>query len=377
MKVAIVGSGIAGSTLAINLAKNNFKIDMYEMRKAPKAICGGGLGFYALDRIGKMDEEIHKLLIQNTKSYIDSFLVYTSKYTKNNYKLAGERYKSLYDKSEIDGFEMLKLTRENLKIEREHLGIIMDRHTLDEGAVKLAKSYGVNYYNNTKVDPNTLKDYDYVIDARGVDGWNLNTNTFIVAYQEYYPTPLKKGNVMEIYFDNDLFDMGYAWFMPKGETTKIGFGDKVDKVKRIGLHEYMNYVHDFTSTHDDMISFEGAQLPLSGKVKLREGKVFKVGTSAGFIDPLTGGGIRMAIESAIILSKALQHQNPYLYYLMKTAYLRGQIRMSTIARNRLIKMSNERMTHTLVKIKEKLNNKRVTDSIYLEVLTLIPYLFMS
>jgi len=64
MRVAIVGSGISGSTLAINLARRGVKVDLYEMREKPKGICGGGLGFYALDRIRKMDDEIYEVVVE-------------------------------------------------------------------------------------------------------------------------------------------------------------------------------------------------------------------------------------------------------------------------------------------------------------------------
>ena len=38
MRVAIVGSGISGSTLAINLARRGVKVDLYEMREKPKGL---------------------------------------------------------------------------------------------------------------------------------------------------------------------------------------------------------------------------------------------------------------------------------------------------------------------------------------------------
>jgi len=368
MRIAIVGSGISGSTLAINLARRGVKVDLYEMREKPKGICGGGLGFYALDRIRKMDDEIYELLLKSTRSYITSFKVYTRKNTRQGIDLSNQ--------ISVDDFESLEITGENLRIKREKLGIIMDRHVLDEEAVKIAISYGVQYYNRMRVNPYELNGYDYVVDARGVDGWAMDENTFLVAYQEYYPTPKERGNVMEIYFDNSVFNMGYSWFMPRGGEVKVGFGDVVDKVKREGLKNYMNYTKIVTKTEDKLLSFEGAQLPLSGKVVLRKGKVYKVGTSAGFIDPLTGGGIRMGIESAIILSRALLSSNPYLYYLLKTAYLRGQVLLSRLARDKLVRMSNEEMTRTLLRLREKISGKKVTDSVYLEVIRLIPQLFV-
>ena len=90
MRVAIAGSGISGSTLAINLARRGVKVDLYEMRDKPKGICGGGLGFYALDRIGKMDDEIYELLLKSTRSYITSFKVYTRKNTRQGVDMSNQ-----------------------------------------------------------------------------------------------------------------------------------------------------------------------------------------------------------------------------------------------------------------------------------------------
>ncbi|MEM3290531.1 MAG: NAD(P)/FAD-dependent oxidoreductase [Candidatus Micrarchaeaceae archaeon] len=313
MNIAIVGSGISGTTVAKRiLDKTNANIDIYEMRSEPKAICGGGLGEYALQRIMNYDKEIYNIMMRSTKTVIK-----TAKLQISDGQKTAE-----YDMSADD-----------LNIDR--LGVVMDRHELDNTMLKTVVKMGANFIPKTKVNPEELVGkYSYVIDARGVDAWDRNTKDMVVAYQEYYP---KSSDDLVLYLNTNMYKLGYAWSFPKGNEVKVGYGED-SKIVGNRNREYMKLTKDVFGISGEPTKVEGSPLPLNGDIKLKSGNVYRVGTAAGFIDPLTGGGIRMAVESGIQLAKTIL-KNEVWRYRFYSWKLETQIKLSLMIRNRLLNMS--------------------------------------
>jgi geranylgeranyl reductase family protein len=101
-------------------------------------------------------------------------------------------------------------------------------------------------------------------------------------------------------------DFGYVWIFPKASHLSVGIGSMTKGAHSLPQH--------FISSMDTMgINLRSAKLkghPLPIYIKpepVHKGRVLLTGDAAGLIDPLTGEGIRHAIESGRMAAEAILH----------------------------------------------------------------------
>ena len=108
---------------------------------------------------------------------------------------------------------------------------------------------------------------------------------------------------------------GYYWIFPKAHHLSIGIGTFKRGEKTmprllqeamanlgVSLESYKRYAHP---------------IPIrTRRESLQQGRVLLVGDAAGLVDPLTGEGIRHAVESAHIATKAIISENVAQYTRM-------------------------------------------------------------
>ena len=323
-KVAVIGAGPAGSTLARLLAKEHIYVDLYQENGKPRGYCAGGLGFYAIDKLCQMDSVVCSAIKDSTLETVQNVLIALS--------LRGQVLDQIY----VNAKELY----------RNSLGVVMDREKFDKLLMDKAVNAGAFLIDKRAEPRELLKQYDFVVDARGFSAWkpcrgSEYTVQWWIKRRTYGPT-------MVLHFDYVL-KSGYYWYFPAGPTgAKYGFGES--------LKEYPKKKRLILETGAKLWrikpwEYEGktyaAVLPLCGKVRLYEEGVFYVGTAAGFIDPATGAGIRYAIESAHALADAIKNSRSKtvarVRYYINTVKLRTEIKTLWRIRKHIIEKDMARL----------------------------------
>jgi len=360
LKIAVLGAGPAGSTFAL-WVKNlhpSWEVDIYEARKNPKSICAGALGFHAIKRIaGKVPSYVINKAKENEIYEVNICLDNGKKYCA---KIV----------SETD----------------EALGVVVNREKFDRQILKLAIDNGANYYPETFARPVNgttieykLNDtwrrehYDFVVDARGADGYGTWVSDMHILFQKYVEG-VKDRESIDIVFNFSKIHKGYFWRIPGNGYDKIGFGEQhsrymlLCRAEKEMLEKYMMKLF-YGDSKPPVISVMGATLPCTGKVRLVHKGVFKIGTAAGLVNPFTGAGIYYAIESGYNLAHSIEDNGylTYLKYRAKEIVHINEIRISKYLQKKLSKPS------TMKKALMTINGVRVKpDKLYRLVLKYIP-----
>lgn len=119
------------------------------------------------------------------------------------------------------------------------------------------------------------------------------------------------------YRDNPAFifgevRQGYAWIFPKADHLSMGV---VSLRPRPGeIRAVLDRIAGRCQIPLDGVKLQGHSIPLHlRREQVAAGRVLLVGDAAGLADPLSGEGIRMAIKSASLASKAILQGRPDLY----------------------------------------------------------------
>ena len=355
MKIAVLGAGPAGSTFAYWVKKlhPSWEVDLYEMRKSPKSVCAGALGFHAINKIrkiipGKIIRHAQESDIFSVKMVLEGKKKYSATINSYDYNLPA--------------------------------GIVVNRVQFDLLLLDLATDYDVNYFPETPATPINGKTvlvgkpgerremkYDLVVDARGSEGYHELWDSKIHVLEQYFVGENIDPSMIYIFFNFDVIKLGYLWIIPGHGYDKIGYGEIVSEYSK-NSEKYREYV--MSKIENREIEFkEGATLPLEGKVKLVDKGVFKIGTSAGLVNPFTGAGIYYAIESAYNLAKSIT-DNKYITYLKyrgREIVHINEIRVSKYLRK---KLSNEK---AMLKALKAINGVRIKpEKLYRLVIKYLP-----
>lgn len=300
MKIAVLGAGPAGSTFAKTVKElhPSWEVDIYELRKEPKSVCAGALGFHAIEKIIKAVGR--EVLIKTMETEIFEVRI----------RLEGK----------VNKEAVITSYNQNIRA-----GIVVDRKKFDRELLKLAIDAGANYYPSSYAVPKSSREilvrqyegtvksrkYDLVVDARGSEAWSHYSKIHVLEQvfaksKDFDPTTLI------IVFNFDVIKTGYLWIIPGSNYEKIGYGEE-QKYFNLCPNMYREYMNKYLD-RKEIIHKEGATLPLAGKVKLTDNGVFKIGTAAGLVNPFTGAGIYYAIESAYNLATSIS-DNKYFTYL--------------------------------------------------------------
>ncbi len=110
---------------------------------------------------------------------------------------------------------------------------------------------------------------------------------------------MENNNVIQLYFGS-VAPGGYTWIFPKGDDiANVGIGvlkTHTDKTAKEHLDEFIKNCPETQNAQAVEINMGGD--PVGGLIKERVGdNILVVGDAAGFVNPLTGGGINSALES--------------------------------------------------------------------------------
>ncbi|MBI1807208.1 MAG: geranylgeranyl reductase family protein [Ignavibacteria bacterium] len=292
---AIVGSGPAGSSAALALAKEGFNVLIVEKASLPRyKTCGGGVVRRArnllpvnIDRVVKQNCSVAELHLHDTDLHFRAM-----------------RHEAIITMTMREDFDLLLLhtARDDGAVvlaECEVLDVTQDRHS-----VTLTTTQG-----NISAK--------FVIAADGVTsivakkcGWKENRR--VVPALEYEVSVsqeiLQRFNIAAR-FDFGIVPQGYAWIFPKGDHLSVGV--LTTRRGSANLNEYIKEYFMITGLTDiTRTERHGFMIPLSPrKDSFVKNRVLLVGDAAGFVDPVTAEGITFAIKSGQLAAGALIEGN--------------------------------------------------------------------
>ncbi|MDT7905378.1 MAG: NAD(P)/FAD-dependent oxidoreductase [Sulfolobales archaeon] len=261
MRVAIIGAGPAGLSLAYFLKRGGIEAEVFESLNRP------GLKPCAWGLITGI-EDLVPLRKESIISEIKGFRIYLN--GKLVFDVRGDR----------------------------KLGYIIDKPRFLED---IASEVEVRYNSHVikrggeyrLQDGSPLKGYDRVIEATG--HYSLGKEHAIPAIQ-YITDYQQDPEIVEFYFYSGL--LGYAWVFPDRNGAKIGIGGwtTVDTLKELVKGVLKGRV----------LSFHGARVADVGIIEERLKQGNYIGEALGTVLPLTGEGIRPSILSAWAMAEAIK-----------------------------------------------------------------------
>ncbi|ODS40303.1 hypothetical protein BEH94_00320 [Candidatus Altiarchaeales archaeon WOR_SM1_SCG] len=298
--VVIVGAGPAGSTCARHLAENNIKVLVVEKKQeigTPKR-CAEGLNYRGLKNAGlEPDPRWATSEIQGV---------------------------SLYSPGEKN-IEMKWAGAMGCVLERKIFEKFLARDAINAGARYMVKTRAIEVLKeNGKISGIKAefmgKEFNInaklVIAADGVESGiaksagikTLNKLTDYISGFQYEMAGLKNydENLLHVFFGNEVAPKGYAWIFPKGEgVANIGIGilgkESSDK------NRAKDYLDKFIEKHPGIfedaspIEINAGGVPVSSAVETFVADNFMIiGDSAQLVNPIHGGGIDIAMNSAKI-----------------------------------------------------------------------------
>lgn len=315
--VVIVGAGPAGAVMAWSLARCGLRVAVLERARFPREkVCGDfveprGLRLFEAMGCEPELEAQHPLPITHVAIFLQSQVGYAGR---------------------IPFYE----TGTGLP---PH-GYIVPRHQLDTLLLDRARDVGADVYEDCPATEFAREDKGVTVWARrgsrrsrfrarlvvGADGTSSivarhfglfrNDPRYIAVSQRAYV----EGTSMDVgeasfFFDTDLFP-GYGWMFPiAGGRANIGVGVLKESCNRFGISVpslFQEFLQKLKRQHSGCARMKILGKPVGGIVKTYGGAGpncfdggLLVGDAGCFVDPMTGEGITLAAESAMIASSTV------------------------------------------------------------------------
>jgi len=108
-----------------------------------------------------------------------------------------------------------------------------------------------------------------------------------------------------IFLGGEFSPFGYGWIFPKRDVLDVGVGSLASRTTGSGLVGYVGRVAGFFGLKvEGRVGF--APVPLCGpKSRVARGRVLVVGDAAGHVSPLTGEGVRFALEAGRFAAESI------------------------------------------------------------------------
>ena len=308
--VIIVGAGPGGSSAATFLARRGISTILLDRAHFPRdKVCGDGLtpkALHWLDVLGCADEVLdhNRSLLTEGDIVVNGEHVLTGAFPQD---------------SPYPGFS-----------------IILDRRTLDHILVRNAAANGADFRPGCTVEVIHQNDDGVIVEGSldgnwvqiegrvliGADGANSvvsraignrpKNGTIAVSMRGYYERVRVKGSKIQLYFDEELFP-GYGWlFADEDGTANIGVAYTVDGNFRLRTKIRDSYLRFVDTRLDGQLDRarplgrpKGGWAAYHQPLRTTADRVLLVGDAANRGDPVNGGGIHMAMESAYFASRVV------------------------------------------------------------------------
>ncbi len=304
--VVVIGAGPAGSTFARFLAEEGFEVLVVDKRKeiGVPVRCAEGLGERVIRQQG---------LDIPDRAWSARIL---------GAKVVGPSGKAVVWKTS------------------DTTGWVLDRRVFDKWLAELAVEKGAKVLAHTEAkalikDPKICgvvleregKEVEVraklVVSAEGMEAhiaWQAGFNTVHNLYDvdtcyQYEVKGYEHENLIELYFGNKIAPRGYVWIFPKeGDKANVGIGiggHLQDREKSPGVigADPKAYLDRFMEQHEvlrevSVLNEFGGVISVGAPLERFVTDAFLVvGTAAKQVDPIHGGGIALAMESAELAAK--------------------------------------------------------------------------
>ncbi len=267
--VIIVGAGPAGNLAARTLAEKKYEVIVLEEHESP------GLPMHCT---GFVSEET--LRMSRVKPDIYS-TIYGAEVTFPN----GKSIEVRSDKPK---------------------GVMIDRVDLEVKMAEAAQKAGADYCFNERYQGHTVGDA-VVVDTTvrphrgkvliGADGANSQVamslgdnrpNEYIRGIQVDVDYAMEDQEMLKLYLGNTVAPGFFAWAIPCGDFTRIGLCSSWSAGPP---SEYLSDILVRMGFHDKVLKVYSGKIPLGIRPYLSGDRVLLTGDAAGFVKPLSGGGL--------------------------------------------------------------------------------------
>ncbi|MEB3860542.1 MAG: NAD(P)/FAD-dependent oxidoreductase, partial [Desulfurococcales archaeon] len=280
--ILIVGSGVAGSTLAREVSGKGYRVTVVDWSRRYSKACGDAIAL----RPG-LREQLEKLGVIVT--VVRSFEI------------------------RVHGNPVYEETFRRPK------WVIVDKPRLVEALREEAIAGGVKFVKGAwRGERGTV-----TVDARGPYASKPGNRVFV-----YRSIARARWDPERALLDFDLKSKGFYWVFPaspEGKLVNIGLGLESVNNARILRSLVESYSRKVLGSFEP-VDEKGAPVTVKGPVVLREGDLIKVGEAAGLVVSTAGEGNRPAIMSAKALARAIESGFPDIE-LIEAKYKAGVSRL--------------------------------------------------
>lgn len=305
LRVAVVGSGPAGSSAAETLAKAGIETYLFERKLDNAKPCGGAIPLCMVDEFD-LPPEIIDRRVRKMKMISPSNVEVNIGHT-----LKDDEYIGMCRREVLDGF---------LRDRAAKLGATLINGTVHKLEIPSSDTapYTLHYadHSNGSLEGThkTLK-VDVVIGADGansrvakaIDAGDYN---YAIAFQERIRLPQDKMDyyeeLAEMYVGDDVSPDFYAWVFPKYDHVAVGTGTmKVNKAKIKQLQAGIRARAAKRLEGGEIIKVEAHPIPEHPRPRRVVGRVALVGDAAGTVTKSSGEGIYFAAKSARMCAETI------------------------------------------------------------------------
>jgi geranylgeranyl diphosphate/geranylgeranyl-bacteriochlorophyllide a reductase len=305
LRVAVVGSGPAGSSAAETLVKAGIQTYLIERKLDNVKPCGGAIPLCMVDEFG-LPPEIIDRRVRKMKMISPSNVEVNIGST-----LKDDEYIGMCRREVLDGF---------LRNRAVELGANLINGTVHklEIPTNSKESYVIHYADHSdgslEGEAKTLK-VDLVIGADGansrvakaIDAGDYN---FAIAFQERIRLPEDKmayyQDLAEMYVGDDVSTDFYAWVFPKYDHVAVGTGTmQVNKADIKKLQAGIRARAMERLRGGKVIKVEAHPIPEHPRPRRVVGRVALVGDAAGYVTKSSGEGIYFAAKSGRMCAETI------------------------------------------------------------------------
>lgn len=324
-KIAIVGAGPAGASLAILLAKKDFRVVLIEREKFPRQkLCGEFVSPECLEHFKKLEVLDEMLEVGGDRIASTVFYAPNGKSVSVSSEWFGGKRESalsisraamdfrLLEKAKNSGVEVLE--------ETSVVNLLFDANVICGAKIRSSGGETREISADLTIDAtgragvlNKFVEREFSRKgAKAQNAKNKKQKTKLVGFKAHLENVRLEKGVCEIYsfrggygglsrIENDLAN---HCFLIEADTVKEFSGDAQKIVENVIFKN--RRAHKTLKNAALASDWLAVSVDNFGRKNLCPApNLFSVGDAAAFIDPFTGSGMLMAMESAEILSRAI------------------------------------------------------------------------
>jgi geranylgeranyl reductase len=304
LRVAVVGSGPAGSCAAETLAKAGIETFLFERKLDNAKPCGGAIPLCMVSEFD-LPPEIIDRQVRNMK------MISPSNREVDINLVNEDEYIGMCRREVLDGF---------LRNRAAKLGANLINGTVQKVDIPTNNNdpYTIHYFDHGvgggKGEPKTLK-VDLIIGADGANSriakeMDAGDYNYAIAFQERIRIPEDKmayyHDLAEMYVGDDVSTDFYAWVFPKYDHVAVGTGTM--HVNQRDIKKLQAGIRARAAKKlegGQIIKVEAHPIPEHPRPRRVVGRIALVGDAAGYVTKSSGEGIYFAAKSGRMCAETI------------------------------------------------------------------------